>query len=59
MTSREKQTKVDSAETPAATPVTDSGEGADQSSELTISELEPRIAPLVVRKAGGTPPVEY
>ena len=51
MTNQEKQNRLDSPEAPAAKSATDTSEGANESTELTVQELEPRIAP-VVRKSG-------
>jgi hypothetical protein len=54
MPSQEKDQR-DHVATPEnqAAPSTTASDHAGESTELTVQELEQRIAPLVVRKAGG------
>ena len=59
MTTREE--KVDASPTESEQrPIRASPEQDMETSDLTMYELEERIAPLtVMRKAGGTNPIEY
>lgn len=58
MTTREEKVDVSPTESEQQ-PIEASPEKAAETSELTMTELEERIAPLtVIRKAGGSP-LEY
>ena len=53
MPSQDNKDHVESPEN-QATPAPVASENPGEPAELTLQELEQRIAPLVVRKAGGT-----